>query len=83
MGEGEIVHLESRPMALCSKCGKASRLEVHHKIALENGGTNDPVRIFKRCASGIMFFITVTSESEKTVPSGGDSLHKTNQPSPS
>ena len=25
----------------CSECGKAGRLEVHHKVSLQHGGTND------------------------------------------
>ena len=33
----------------CVKCAKASRLEVHHKIALENGGTNDPSNLTTLC----------------------------------
>lgn len=33
----------------CQECWKAGRLEVHHKVELQHGGTNDPSNLMVLC----------------------------------
>ena len=35
----------------CDRCGKAGRLEVHHRRPLHRGGTNDPDNLETLCRS--------------------------------